>query len=301
MNIAQPFFTAGWSGISGKHEKQSNFQANAHQEIDVIDSYTPSRRPAARRGLTLIELVVVLTILVALGGLLVPIIGNVLTRSHVATCSSNIPEIASMLLRKDALQGTFGDNWSTGIETGAAATTSVNGNAIGTLSAGEIEALDAAGITTVYDHELETNATVFTATNPYDVTFNNEAVEETITGTTQVITLTQAQLDGLNVTATVADGDRYIWLGIDKDWTGLGVDMPEPPVHFGDTPGFFPDEVYSRFGAIFQVGQSDGAATPATEALGRARFVMVTYSLDGDAFETADNHIAIHWQEVDNN
>ena len=47
----------------------------------------------ARRGLTLLELVVVLAILVAIGGLVVPLLGNYLHRANIASCAVNIPEM----------------------------------------------------------------------------------------------------------------------------------------------------------------------------------------------------------------
>jgi len=45
-----------------------------------------------RRGLTLIELVVVMTILIALAGLLIPMLPSLLTRAHTSTCSTNMGE-----------------------------------------------------------------------------------------------------------------------------------------------------------------------------------------------------------------
>ncbi|MEM6671916.1 MAG: type II secretion system protein [Planctomycetota bacterium] len=252
-------------------------------------------RASRRAGLTLIELVVVLTILVAVGGLLVPVIGNALTRSHVATCASNIPETSKMLIAAQATLGTLGDNWTTGvIQIGVGAGDPVNDSAsntagggggggsltVGQLTAGEVAGLNDIGITTVFDHGDPTVA-------GFDVTFNADLQTETVAVGTDVIVLDGPQAAQINLPA-VAGGNRYIWLGIDRPWTLLGTLTPEAPVHFGDTEGAFPNQAYSRFGAIFEVSEADASA----------EFRRVSYCLDGSNFETADNHVGIYWDEV---
>ena len=52
-----------------------------------------NRRRAKEAGLTLIELLVVLAVLIALAGIVVPQLPNMLTRSHSAAASTNIPEL----------------------------------------------------------------------------------------------------------------------------------------------------------------------------------------------------------------
>lgn len=252
------------------------------------------KRAANRRGLTLIELVVVLTVLVSLGSLLVPIVGNALTRSHVATCAQNIPAINRMLSTAIVTTGSYGDGWSTGVFDSAATTVGdaavndvdgavVAGGGTSTLVVDQLTTAEAGvladvGITQLFDHGDPAVVT------DYDVTFNNGLTANASVDGAHVIVLTPAQYGGLSLAAPEG---RYIWLGIDKSWTGIGTLCPEPPVHFGDTPGAYPNECYSRFGAVFDVS---------SEA---AVFKTVTYNLDGsDAFETADNHIAIHWNEV---
>ncbi|MEM8885815.1 MAG: prepilin-type N-terminal cleavage/methylation domain-containing protein [Planctomycetota bacterium] len=265
---------------------------------------TSSHDRGNRRGLTLIELVVVLTILVALGSLLVPIIGNALTRSHVATCATNIPEISKALIFAQATSGDFGDGWTTGVfGAGADAPNPVNAVvglantdgdpttvvtlAAAVLTADEAAALNDLGINNVFNHGDPT------LVDGYDVTFNNGLTGVPLDDTVPIITLTIEQVDGLSLPAAGAN-QKYVWLGIDKSWTQIGTITPEPPVHFGDTPGAYPNEVYSRFGAIFLLEDD-----PAITGDGAASFQMVSYNLTGDdAFETADNHIAIHWDEV---
>jgi prepilin-type N-terminal cleavage/methylation domain-containing protein len=240
------------------------------------------RKAARQRGLTLIELIVVLTILVALGSLLVPVVRGALARSHVATCATSFPEVTKMLLTTEVVGTDYGDGWTTGVDqTG----TSVNNATTGTLTADEVDALNELGIENVFNHN--------TAEADYNVTFNAGLTGVTLDDTTDVIVLTDPQAESIYLQA--AGDEKYVWLGIDKSWTKLGDAAPEPPVHFGDAEGALPHQVYSRFGAIFQVADAAG------DALDVAKFKRVSYTLDGEEFETADNHIGVHWQEVHGN
>ena len=245
-----------------------------------------------RRGLTLIELIVVLIILVGLGGLLVPVISNALTRTHVATCSANFPEITQALMRMDALRGNFGNNWDSGMESGGGALNNIPGapGAPGggyttvALAAGEELALAAAGITQVFDHTADPSPN-------YNVTFNPEyAPARVLEVGEELITMTADQARA--VFLPVVNNEKYVVLGIGPNWTGLRDVAFEMPVHFGDTPGTLPHEVYSRFQGIFQVADAAGVALP------RAEFKGVTIALNGTDYETADFHSAVYWTEV---
>ena len=65
-----------------------------------------------RKGLTLIELVVVMTILVALAGLLVPTFASMLTRGHTSTCSTNIGEVNKAVQEYQLLYGGYPTIWT---------------------------------------------------------------------------------------------------------------------------------------------------------------------------------------------
>ena len=247
-----------------------------------MERFYSTTRKAGRRGLTLIELVVVLTILVAMGGLLVPMIGSALTRTHVATCSATYPELTKMLSQMHLTTFSYGDNWTTGVDTAGDA---VNGGlTAGTLEADEVTALAEIGIVNVWDHAAPVDRTA-----DYNITFEPELTSETLSDSTSVLVLDDTQAAAIFL--ETAGDEKYVWFGIDTVWDGVGTVTPEPPVHFGDADNALPHQAYSRFGAIFQVADADGNAM--------AEFKRVSYSLDGEGnFETADNHIGIHWQEV---
>jgi prepilin-type N-terminal cleavage/methylation domain-containing protein len=252
----------------------------------------PARRPTARRGLTLIELVVVLTILTALGALLVPIVGNAITRSHLATCLTNFPEVTRMLNTSQAINGTIGDGWTNPVLANGSPAAGFIAGDYGTLTQEEIDALAELGMENFTDLGDDT-------VPGYNVTFNNGVVRGAgtplVADTTNVPVLSDD--DAENVFLEFAGDEKYVFFAIDKSWSLLGTATPEPPVHFGDAPGSLPDEVYSRFGAIFQVADAAGNPLPV------AQFKRVSVHIGeeglGGAYETADAHSAVYWQEVD--
>lgn len=249
-----------------------------------FESGRQALRRGRRRGLTLIELIVVLIILVGLGGLLVPVIGNALTRTHVATCSANFAEITQTLMRLETFRGVYGDGWDSGMESGGGAVNGI-GYTTEALAAGEDDALAEAGITQVFDHTDTPTPGV------YNVTFNPEYVGPRALAVGQeLITMTPAQAAALSLPS--AGSEKYVVLGIGPNWTGLRDVAFETPVHFGDEEGNLPHQVYSRFQAIFQV--ADGGGNP----LPRAKFCGVTIGLNGQDYETAEFHIAVYWTEV---
>ena len=68
-------------------------------------------RPPSRPALTLIELIVVLTILIALASLLVPMLPSVLTRGHTATMTTNSESCATAILTYNSLYQGFPNNF----------------------------------------------------------------------------------------------------------------------------------------------------------------------------------------------
>lgn len=257
-----------------------------------------ARAKQARTGLTLIELIVVLVILVGLGGLLVPTINNALTRTHVSTCAVSFPEVHQMMQRVQVEFGSFGTNYDSGIYTGGSdpvnnsattnAATQSTGDGSGLLqvvdlTSDEAVALAAVGILGVVDHN--------DSAADFNVTFNIGATPRALSGGGPAITLTDDQ--AAQIFLPFAGAEKYVWFGIGRNWSLLSELAPEPPVHFGDAFGALPDQVHSRFGIIMQV--ADAAGNP----LERAEFKRVSYCIDGDNFETGDNHIENYYKEVD--
>ena len=252
----------------------------------TIRPYLPcsvQTRPA-RRGLTLIELVVVMMILVALAGILVPMLPSMLTRAHVAAHTTNVTETSSQIMAYQAMNNAFPNNWDSltdgttlisymagGVLNPTPGSGGPGGQAGGVFTAqaptqAEVNALTAAGINSVFPQSTYTTAPgpADWAGNPFDPTFANYATAPnaptTITTSTKLAYLTptntfwggttgfQAQnYPGWSTTA------NYVALGIGERCTLIGRFALTPPVHFSDTQDASPAFSYGRFVAIFKV------------------------------------------------
>ncbi len=74
-------------------------------------------RQGRRCGLTLMELVVVLLILAALAGILVPMLPNMLSRAHTATGATNTGELAKAVQLYQASYMKYPDNFDSLLNT----------------------------------------------------------------------------------------------------------------------------------------------------------------------------------------
>ncbi len=232
-----------------------------------------------RRGLTLIELVVVMTILIALAGLLVPMLPSMLTRAHTSTCSTNIGECVRSVTTYQQLYAAYPNNWDAlgdgttiidyfagGSMMPAGVVSGGNGAGNGeltglTLTAAEASALNGTGIT-----QAQSMITAgATAPAGFDPTFNYYTNPNP---TTAPITITTGTvLAGLDPTANPAalarcqamnlpTTGRYVVLGIGNRVSMVGKTMTAAPVHFGDQPVLNPEYGYEHLVAIFKVSDT---------------------------------------------
>ena len=106
-----------------------------------------------RNGLTLIELVVVLTILVALGGIAAATLPNMLNRTHVATVATSLPTIDASIRQNILINsGQMGDRFDGLVTTGlsGAPAAFVNGSgaySTHSLAGNDVAALNGLGLT----------------------------------------------------------------------------------------------------------------------------------------------------------
>ena len=241
----------------------------------------PSYR--GRLGYTLIELIVVLTILVGLAGILIPAVSNMVVRTNRSTSAANIAEIALTIQRHEAvhleypdrLDGLMSDLLGTDLDTLNTALTPLIEDV--TLDANTLAALNTAGIATVGIHTA--GHTTFDLPAP-----------TTLTDTTVLKGPTAAHQVTLGLEATGAGvAGKYIVLGVGASSELNGKSTVDAPVHFPRDSVTNPDLVYSRFLAIFQI--TDGAA-----ALTRARFVGVM-APDGSGLSTS---LSGYYNSIDN-
>jgi prepilin-type N-terminal cleavage/methylation domain-containing protein len=252
--------------------------------------------PSPRRGLTLIELVVVLLILVALAGVLVPMLPSMLTRTHVAAHTTNVTELTKVIVEYQALNNAFPNNWDSMVDPAGNQITYLAGGVLnptpgsggpggqagGTFTVQaptqpEVNALLAAGINSVYPQSTYTKAPgpADWASNPFDPTFANYATPPTTAGATTIsttskltyLTPTNAYWNSTGTPAGMlqqmypawSTTANYVVLGIGERCTLIGKMALTPPVHFSDTQDASPAFSYGRFVAIFKVSDP---ATP---------------------------------------
>ncbi len=232
-------------------------------------------RKQAVRGLTLIELVVVLAILVALVGLVLAFFPGLVGRASSSTSASSAQDIARAVQINYTTTLSYGNNYDSLIEStnsGSLYAKITAGSAaqMGAypLTADDVTALARLGITRV--HHLTTIAN--------DATFNVSAPTATTLNTginvAQVTTNTvQTALRG-NVTAGASP--VYLLLGVNKPATivGVGKNLQEAPVRSGAAADESPAVSYQRYGLAFLL---DGAG-----AARQARFLgAVTFGSTG--------------------
>jgi type II secretory pathway pseudopilin PulG len=245
-----------------------------------------------RQGLTLIELVVVLTILIALAGLLVPMVPSMLTRAHTSTCATNIGESIRAITVYQQLYGTYPNNWDAlgdgktvinyfangsalPASAGGPGTNPGNGELTGlTLTASEASALIGAGITAVQG--MATTPTGGVGSGTFDPTFNYySAAVPTPLPITAGMTLAGMDPTGSGVgspayTRCVALNlsltGRYVALGIGPRVNMVGKTIATAPVHFGDQQVLNPEYGYERLVAIFKVSDSNSSVTAFSQA-----------------------------------
>lgn len=206
-----------------------------------------------RRGLSLLELLVVLTILIALGGIVISTLPGMLRRTQVATAAANIPEIDATIRRTTMLsQGLIGNRFDSLISGGAALDGNIPSYIGGSeffetanLSAADVDALREVGITELVPAIAETENATFSSHDQMPVAIGSD---------TRVCTLST------DVAATILQQDwnfepiddaKYVVFGLGEQCSMVGAGakaaFTETPVHFSDDRDHSPEAMYSRY------------------------------------------------------
>lgn len=278
------------------------------------------KRPGRRGGLTLMELIVVMMILVALAGIIIPMLPSMLTRAHVATHTTNVTEAAKLILTYQATHPGFPDQWDSMTDgttlinymaggvllpggAGSAATQAGGVFAAQAPSAGELTALGGAGIFSV--HYQVPDGTPGKAPAGFDPTFNNYLSPLTFNangqpqGTPITAATKLAYLAGGNWPAfqqqnypSWSPTANYVALGIGSRCTLMTTAL-QAPVHFSDTPDASPEFSYGRFIAIFKVSDPN-----APGGINMAQFMGVA-AIHGTGPNSLDSEFQ-NWYQINN-
>jgi prepilin-type N-terminal cleavage/methylation domain-containing protein len=242
-----------------------------------------SRR--ASRGLTLIELVVVLAILVVLGGLLVQNLPNFMKRTHLAKCADTIWSLNSTWNQSYSSNIRYPDVYDSLLSSGGSALDPRlaaglrNQCEMLELTTTDVAALRAVGVTRVID--------LGTVPTGGSVTYDAAPL-----GATARVLASGGQVVRLNLTAHETAGNvlqlkrhllrqsdgsmlddrtnvRYLVFGLGPNCTavGSGKRIQEAPVHFASDDTINPSTVYQRYLIIMSlVTDAQGAVTAYYEA-----------------------------------
>lgn len=226
----------------------------------LSNARTPyQHRLLSRSGLSLLELLVVLTILIALGGIVVSTLPGMLKRTQVATAAANIPEIDAAIRRNSTLlQGQIGDRFDSLISGSA----SLDGGVPDYVGGGEI--FEPIGVTAAEILALEqigVTELIPAAGEAPNATFNSHDQQPIpISSDTRVCALNiEAALvllkEGWNFEPEEAA--KYIVFGLGEQCTLVGAGaraaFSESPVHFSDDRDQSPEEMYSRYLLLVEV------------------------------------------------
>jgi len=256
-----------------------------------------------RQALTLMELIVVLVILVALAGIVVPLLPNMIGRTHTASAATSITEANRIIQTYEQLYQSYPNDLDNLAGTGGPVDYLPAVPAQFTVAAlkdYEAAALVNSGITRVwgmYDTKVNLLAAGGTPTfNPYSST----TAQAVATGL-NVAYLTETAVESLS--GIVRDdpaltGDVYVVFGFGKRTTAIGKVVSDAPLHFGENAASNANSVYCRFGIVFRVARGNGTATPTK--LDRAVFVGVV-DFGGDGISGSDAHLGEYYKTTGNN
>ena len=268
-----------------------------------------------RRGLTLMELVVVMVILIALAGILLPLFPSMLTRAHTSTSATNMSELSKSISTYMAteLQLPYNlDNLAPLVASGNVSPVNANATLIAAYPGGTATAVDliaqaanANDVTALANGGMNSflQTTVVTTTptswtptyNPYSTNAITSATLPTATVAT-AISPTAATLPTLMFVSPTAvarelgypaiAAARFVMFGV-GDYSSLsGTVMQQAPIHFDDSALGEPNVAYCRFGAIFAT-TLDGSGTD----LPQAKFMGVVDLGDPSGITSIGDHV----------
>lgn len=223
----------------------------------MISVQTPNRFDPRRAGLTLIELVMVLVILVALAGLLVPQVDFLRRSSDKGTASVTMKNVSENIQLYRTFDGSYPNNWDSLIEDGGTAIYSKLGSpgkyGTSTLTDSEAASFTKIGIDTLLDHD----DTLAYRGQPGD----SGQVPRTIASGETVVVVTDPDIVSSIYPGSVLDADnrvtdasdlydiKLVAVGLGPNNEAVGKTMMSPPAYMGVDPL----TTYNRYIAVFAV------------------------------------------------
>lgn len=268
-----------------------------------------AKRTTSRGGLTLMELVVVLSILAALAAIVIPMFPNLLRRAHKATDCTQTNEMAKLIQMYNALYYGYPDGFDLltdgsttndptylpGVGTPAGAFGGFT--TVGPLTAAQLSALQTVGI----NNGSALAASPPAPTDPQAAFFHPTMWPYATQNPAQPLT-TGTMVRFLNNAGINAGNPRFLFnerqdpnavfvvFGVGPKCAMVGKTIQDAPTSVPQKSDFTPDNTYSRIGLIFQVA---GAKVDAGD--GRAIFIAAC-ALEDDELESTEKDIIGYYQ-----
>jgi type II secretory pathway pseudopilin PulG len=296
------------------------------------------RSGAIRRGLTLAELVIVMAILIAVGGIILPLLPGIIGRGETSARATNDGEIYKWIQTYEASTSQYPYDWDSLIDITSSKNESYVGGFTGatpplqvsTLTGasqgltGQAAALTGGGIVSAQfmANSGTTSLPIGTGNGNFHDTFypypsaDRSADRFSIAAGATVVTLTavgQVQL-GLadNTTNTVVYGGStlpgsgvYVVFGLGRRCSLIGSNGANPPVNFFDKFSLDASATgsYARYGVVFQVAgvnplTNSPIVSGTTPVFDFGRCKLVKVFRFGGTLTTGDDAIRSYWDDL---
>ena len=215
------------------------------------DQRSSAALPLRRYGLTLLELLVVLTILIALSGIVVATLPGLLKKTQTATAAANVPEIDAAIKRNQLLNsGSIGNRFDSLVAQSGQIPAYIGGSAM--LQAVDVSQADVQALNEIGIFEVIPAAEDLQDVN---ATFESHAGEPANLGGEAKLCAIEPDTANVLVQSiwNIEPGelDRFILLGIGQQCSlvGAGTEaiFSEAPLHFSDSNLSNPEAMYSRY------------------------------------------------------
>lgn len=243
---------------------------------------TTARRThrSASRGLTLIELVVVIAILAVLGGLAVQAFPSLMKRTHLSKCADTIAALNKTWGESYAMYGRYPSRCDSLLAAGGGTiydklTPGLSALVSPTaLSEPEARALASIGVTSVVDLAADVSDVTYkcaplgTTTRALNSGANVALLQTPGTGTSVYWAANPLGLKR-HLEATNGATVKYVVFGIGPNCSAVGAGklLQEAPVHFGADDTINPAKVYQRYLAVYALTtKTDGTVTASFDA-----------------------------------
>jgi type II secretory pathway pseudopilin PulG len=242
-----------------------------------------------RRGLTLLELIVVLVVLIAAAGIVLPLLPNMLGRAETSSGATNIAEVSKWVQTYEMLNSLSPMDWDALVDNTGTPYPFLDPVTIGDiavdsgLTAAEATALNSLTSAPVWRLQLMNTALVAPNTNitfsPYPTTGAPPVpVSAAANGLTpaagvKLLILTPQGQQKMNFNSDgTTNAGKYLVFGFGARAQLVGQTVADAPVAFRDDGGKTPDQSYCRYGVVYKVStNASGTSIP----LSRGRFAGV--------------------------